>query len=46
MARVVTGDPFRQKTFSATLATPGKGSTAAFGPHAGAETVLALASSF
>ena len=42
MAREVTIDAFRQKTFATALTTTGKGGASAFGPHTGPKTVLLL----
>jgi hypothetical protein len=42
---VVTLNAFRQKPFAAALTPAGKGGATAFGAHAGAKTVLALAGS-
>jgi hypothetical protein len=46
MPREMTIDAFWQQTFAAALTTTRQGSASAFGPHAGAKTVLLLARSF
>jgi hypothetical protein len=46
MAREMTIDAFWQQTFAAALTTAREGGASAFGPHAGAKTVLLLARSF
>jgi len=46
MPRVMAIHSLRQQTFPAPLTAPRKSSATAFGSHAGAKTVLALASSF
>ena len=46
MARVMTIDALWQQTFAAALTTTREGGASAFGPHARAKTVLALARSF
>jgi len=45
VARVMALDALRQEAFAAALATAREGSASAFGPHAGAKTVLAFARS-
>ena len=42
----MTIDAFWQQTFAAALTTTREGGASAFGPHARAKTVLALARSF
>ena len=42
MAREMSIDAFRQKTFATPLTTTGKGGASAFGPHACPKTVLLL----
>ncbi len=46
MAREMTIDAFWQQTFASALTTAREGGASAFGPHAGAKTVLLLARSF
>jgi len=46
VAREMASRSFRQQTFSAALTTPGKSGPTAFGSHASAKPMLALARSF